>query len=46
MAAGTPSDWDAFTDAQGQNDIDRNVRQYTDWIYSLIKRQHLKTLVR
>ena len=30
MAAGTPSDWDAFTDAQGQNDIDRNVRQYTD----------------
>jgi hypothetical protein len=30
MAAGTPSSWDAFTDAQGQNDIDRNVRQYTD----------------
>ena len=30
MAAGTPSSWDAFTDAQGKNDIDRNVRQYTD----------------
>ena len=30
MAAGTPSSCDAFTDAQGQNDIDRNVRQYTD----------------
>ena len=30
MAAGTPSDWDAFTDAQGTNFSDRNVRQYTD----------------
>ena len=30
MPAGTPSSWDAFTDAQGKNDIDRNVRQYTD----------------
>jgi len=30
MAAGTPSDWSAFTDAQGKNNIDRNVRQYTD----------------
>ena len=30
MPAGTPSSWDAFTDAQGQNNIDRNVRQYTD----------------
>ena len=30
MAAGTPSNWDAFTDAQGKNNIDRNVRQYTD----------------
>ncbi|NWJ44124.1 GPW/gp25 family protein [Marine Group I thaumarchaeote] len=30
MAGSTPSNWDAFTDAQGQNDIDRNVRQYTD----------------
>ena len=30
MAAGTPSSWDAFTDAQGKNNIDRNVRQYTD----------------
>ena len=30
MAAGTPSSCDAFTDAQGKNDIDRNVRQYTD----------------
>ena len=30
MAGGTPSNWDAFTDAQGQNDIERNVRQYTD----------------
>ena len=30
MATGTPSSWDAFTDAQGKNDIDRNVRQYTD----------------
>ena len=30
MAGSTPSSWDAFTDAQGQNDIDRNVRQYTD----------------
>ena len=27
MAGSTPT---AFTDAQGQNDIDRNVRQYTD----------------
>ena len=30
MAGSTPSSWDAFTDAQGQNNIDRNVRQYTD----------------
>ena len=30
MPAGTPSDWSAFTDAQGKNNIDRNVRQYTD----------------
>ena len=30
MAAGTPSDWSAFTDAQGKNNIDRNVRQNTD----------------
>jgi phage baseplate assembly protein W len=30
MPAGTPSSLDAFTDAQGKNDIDRNVRQYTD----------------
>ena len=30
MPAGTPSSWDAFTDAQGKNDIDRNVRQYSD----------------
>ena len=30
MAGSTPSNWDAFTDAQGQNDIARNVRQYTD----------------
>ena len=30
MAAGTPSSWDAFTDAQGQNNIDRNVRQWSD----------------
>ena len=30
MAAGTPSSWDAFTDAQGQNDMWRNVRQWTD----------------
>ena len=29
-AGGTPSDWDAFTDAQAKNNIDRNVRQYTD----------------
>ena len=27
---GTPSSSEAFTDAQGQNNIDRNVRQYTD----------------
>ena len=30
MPAGTPSSLDAFTDAQGKNNIDRNVRQYTD----------------
>ena len=30
MAGSEPSNWMAFTDAQGQNDIDRNVRQYTD----------------
>ena len=30
MAAGTPSSWDAFTDAQGKNNIERNVRQYSD----------------
>ena len=30
MAAGTPSNLDAFTDAQSKNNIDRNVRQYTD----------------
>ena len=30
MAGGTPSNWDAFTDAQGQNNIDRNVRQWSD----------------
>ena len=30
MATGTPSSWDAFTDAQGKNNIERNVRQYSD----------------
>ena len=30
MAGSTPSSWDAFTDAQGKNFSDRNVRQYTD----------------
>ena len=30
MAGSEPSNWMAFTDAQGQNNIDRNVRQYTD----------------
>ena len=30
MAGSTPSSWDAFTDAQGTNFSDRNVRQYTD----------------
>ena len=30
MAGSEPSNWMAFTDAQGQNDIDRNVRQYSD----------------
>ena len=30
MAGGTPSSWDTFTDAQGTNFSDRNVRQYTD----------------
>ena len=27
---GTPSSSEAFTDAQGQNNIDRNVRQWKD----------------
>ena len=27
---GTPSSLEAFTDAQGQNNIDRNVRQWRD----------------
>jgi phage baseplate assembly protein W len=27
---GSPSSWDAFTDAQAKNNIDRNVRQYSD----------------
>ena len=30
MAGSTPSAWNAFTDAQGTNFSDRNVRQYTD----------------
>ena len=30
MATGTPSSWDAFIDAQGKNNIERNVRQYSD----------------
>ena len=30
MAGSTPSAWNAFTDAQGTNNSDRNVRQYTD----------------
>ena len=30
MAGSEPSNWMAFTDAQGQNNIDRNIRQYTD----------------
>ena len=30
MAGSEPSNWMAFTDAQGQNNIDRNVRQWSD----------------
>jgi len=30
MAGSEPSNWMAFTDAQGQNNIDRNAKQYID----------------
>ena len=30
MPAGMPSNWDAFTDAQANNDSDRNVQAYID----------------
>ena len=30
MPAGMPSNWDAFTDAQANNDSDRNAQIYTD----------------
>jgi len=44
MAAGTPSSWDAFTDAQGQNDIDRNVRQWKDLDLFFGKKQASKDI--
>ncbi len=36
----------AHKDAQGQNDIDRNARQYTDLDLFLAESQYLKILTR